>query len=97
MQLTRVQLLSPSEGHHQEPFLSLLYSTSTSLTFHPLNATPTHLLSSLGEVGGATSVSCFEVDRDVTTVACGTSAFGYKVSTLKYEIYYVRVSPGAAV
>ncbi len=63
----------------------VLYSTPTSLTLHPLHplhsplAPPTQILDSIAG-GGATCLTCFEANREMSTVACGTSAFGYQVS-----------------
>lgn len=62
---------------------SLLYSTQTTLTLHPLpspsphSPPPSHILTSAGSAG-STVINCF--DHTPSTVACATSAWGYHVS-----------------
>lgn len=79
-QLTKVKVLTSQQGQS-----CVLYSTPTSLTLHPLHplhsplAPPTQILDSIAG-GGATCLTCFEANREMSTVACGTSAFGYQVS-----------------
>ena len=78
MQVTKIALVPLHSDSLPCPY-ALLYSTHTTLTLHP-PLTPytsaTHILTSVGE-RGATAVNCFDLTLD--TVACGTSAFGYRV------------------
>lgn len=69
----------------------ILYSTSTSLTLQPLDCSaPVSILSSSG-VRAANCISCFDVHSGL--VACGTSAFGYKVLTYySVEVMFVFVN-----
>ncbi len=75
--MTRLALV-PLSVDPQCPY-SVLYSTRTTLTLQPPRtplSNATHLLTSAG-ARGATCINCFDFNSQ--TIACGTSAFGYRV------------------
>ena len=76
LQISKVSLF-PYKGDTQSHF-AILYSTSTSLHFCPLKSTPTSVLASVTDGKSmSTCITCF--DFSPSTIACGTSAFGYQV------------------
>lgn len=100
--------LFPYEGNTLSCF-GVLYSTSTCLNFCPLDSTslPTSVLASATDGGPmCTCITCF--DFSPTTIACGTSAFGYQVIVLLVHcpendnciymyMYILKVDNGCAV
>ena len=89
VQIMKVALF-PFEGDNQSPF-AFLYSTSGGLNFCTLTSAPTSVLASAADKGpSSTHITCF--DSSPTTIACGTSAFGYQVCTyilLFIELKYI--------
>ena len=78
IQIMKVSLF-PFEGDNQNPF-AFLYSTSGGLNFCTLTSAPTSVLASAAGKGpSSTHITCF--DSTPSTIACGTSAFGYQVCT----------------
>ena len=82
-QISKVSLL-PYEGDSESHF-AVLYSTSTSLSFCPLKSTPISVLASVTDGESmCTCITCF--DFNTSTIACGTSAFGYQVRSNKITL-----------
>ena len=91
LQIMKVSLF-PFEGGDQSPF-AILYSTSSGLHFSSLSSAPTSVLASMADRGPtSTHITCF--DCSPTTIACGTSAFGYQVYIYTIHVCWFYIYRG---